>query len=250
MNGFLMVLAQCTLPTSARRWLWVKWKKIDFAPPVGRLRFGSLRRVTPLSREFGYDRGLPIDRYYIERFLATNSSAIRGHVMEIADNTYTRRFGGDRVTASDVLHVETGHPNATIVGDLTCADHIPSGTFDCVILTQTLQFIPDVPAVLRTVKRILKPGGIVLATIPGISPISRYDMERWGHFWAFTTQSAQRLFEEVFPQDQIQISAYGNVLSAAGFLYGMATEELTQQELEHCDSDYQVIITVKARTTT
>ena len=194
----ILVIAQRTRTLPVCHWFRAKWKRIDYATPPGWVRFGSLRRVTPLSREFGYDRGLPIDRYYIERFLAKNASDIRGHVMEIADNTYTRRFGGDRVTASDVLHVEAGHPNATVVGDLTRADHIPCGNFDCVILTQTLQFIHDVPAVLRTVKRILKPGGVVLATMLGISPISRYDMERWGHFWAFTTQSARRLFEGVF----------------------------------------------------
>ena len=242
----ILVIAQRTRTLPVCHWLRAKWKRIDYATPAGWVRFGSLRRVTPLSREFGYDRGLPIDRYYIERFLAKNASDIRGHVMEIADNTYTRRFGGDRVTASDVLHVEAGHPNATVVGDLTRADHIPCGNFDCVILTQTLQFIHDVPAVLRTVKRILKPGGVVLATMPGISPISRYDMERWGHFWAFTTQSARRLFEGVFPQDHVQITAYGNVLTAASFLYGIATEELRKEELDHLDPDYELIIAVKA----
>ena len=241
-----MVLARGTIPISVRHWLWAKWKRIDYTPPVGWLRFGGLRRVTPLSRDFGYDRGTPVDRYYIEGFLSAHASDIHGRVLEIADNTYTRRFGGDRVTASDVLHVEAGDPSATIVGDLTCADHIPSENFDCVILTQTLQLIYDVPAVLRTVKRILKPGGVVLATMPGISPISRYDMERWGHFWAFTTRSTRRLFEGVFPQDHVQITAYGNVLTAASFLYGMATEELRQDELEYFDPDYELIIAVRA----
>ena len=242
----IRVIAERTLTLPGFHWLRAKWKRRGYATPAGWVRFGSLRRVTPLSREFGYDRGLPIDRYYIERFLAKNASDIRGYVMEIADNTYTLRFGGDRVTRSDVLHVEAGHLNATIVGDLTCADHIPSRNFDCVILTQTLQFIHDVPGVLRTVQRILKPGGVVLVTMPGISPISRYDMERWGHFWAFTTQSARRLFEGVFPQDHVQITAYGNVLTAASFLYGIATEELRKEELDHFDPDYELIIAVRA----
>jgi SAM-dependent methyltransferase len=147
---------------------------------------------------------------------------------------------------SDVLHVSSADPKATLVGDLTSADHIPSDTFDCVIITQTLQFIYDVRAALQTIYRILKPGGVVIATFPGLSRISRYDAERWGHYWGFTSLSARCLFGEVFPQDQIQIRAYGNVLSAAGFLYGMATEELTRKELEHFDPDYEVIIGVTA----
>jgi glycosyltransferase involved in cell wall biosynthesis len=242
----LLIIARRVLPHPVRHWLWTKWKGMDYAAPAGWVQFGSLRRVTPLSREFGYDRGIPVDRYYIEKFLSDHHSAIRGRVLEIADNTYTRRFGGEHVTKSDVLHVVNGKAQATIVGDLTHADHIPSESFDCVILTQTLQFIYDVPAALRTAKRILKPGGVVLATVPGISPVSRYDMENWGHFWAFTTQSARRLFEEVFPQDHVQTTAYGNVLTAASFLYGLATEELRQEEFEYLDPDYQLIIGVRA----
>jgi SAM-dependent methyltransferase len=233
-------------PLSLHRWLWAKWKGIDYTPPVGWVQLGSLRRVTPISREFGYDRGLPIDRYYIERFLSAHASDIRGHVLEIADNTYTRRFGGDRVIRSDVLHVMEGDPTATIVGDLTCADHIPSDTFDCAILTQTLQFIYDVPAALRTVRRIVKPGGTVLATVPGITPISRYDMERWGCYWAFTSLSVRRLFEGVFSAEGIGVEPQGNVLAASAFLYGMAAEELEQGQLDARDPDYQVVITVRA----
>jgi SAM-dependent methyltransferase len=199
-----------------------------------------------MSREFGFDRGLPIDRLYIERFLAKNASDIQGHVLEIADATYTRRFGAERVTKIDVLHREPGNPNATIAGDLTCADHIPSDNFDCVILTQTLQFIYDVPQALRTVRRILKPGGVVLATVPGISAISRYDMDRWGHFWSFTSLSVRRLVEDVFPSTPVQVTACGNVLAAIAFLHGLATQELRQHELDYPDPDYELVITIRA----
>lgn len=242
----MLRIGRRTLPLPVRHWLWAKWKGVDYIAPPRWVRFGSLRRVRPLSRTFGYDRGVPIDRYYIERFLAKNSSDIGGCVLEIGDNTYTRRFGADQVAKSDVLELEPGTTNATITGDLTCADHIPSNSFDCVILTQTLQFIYDVPAALRTVRRILKPGGLVLATIPGITPISRYDMEHWGQYWSFTSMSARRLFEAVFPKSHVQVMAYGNVLAAAAFLYGMAIQELRHEEVEHCDPDYEVVITVKA----
>jgi ubiquinone/menaquinone biosynthesis C-methylase UbiE len=112
------------------------------------------------------------------------------------------------VTASDVLHIVEGNPQATIVGDLACADHIPSNLFDCIILTQTLQCIYDVRAAIGTLYRILKPGGVVLATFPGITKISHRD---WGYtwYWNFTARSARRLFEEAFPADQVQVEATG-----------------------------------------
>jgi glycosyltransferase involved in cell wall biosynthesis len=242
----LRLIARHALPAPIRHWLSARWNGQIYSPPRGWVRFGNLRRVTPLSREFGYDRGLPIDRYYIERFLSAHALDIRGHVLEIADDAYTRQFGGDRVTSSEVLHVTKGDSKATIVADLTDAHHIPSTSFDCVILTQTLQFIYDVRAALATIYRILKPGGVVLATVPGISQISQYDMEQWGHFWSFTTLSARRLFGEAFRGSHVTVEAYGNVLAATAFLQGLATQELKQKELDHRDPDYEVVITVRA----
>jgi SAM-dependent methyltransferase len=182
----------------------------------------------------------------METFLERYATDIRGHVLEIADATYTRRFGGQRVSHSDVLHVTPGHPRATITADLTCADHIRSETFDCIILTQTLQYIYEVRAALRTLYRILTPGGVVRATFPGISQIARDDMERWGEYWRFTTLSSRQLFAEVFPEDCVTVQAYGNIFTAIAFLHGLVVEELRREELDYHDRDYEMLITVRA----
>jgi SAM-dependent methyltransferase len=213
---------------------------------VARIDFGDLRQLKPISSEWGFDRGRPIDRYYIDCFLSANAQDIRGHVLEIGSNIFTKRFGGDRVTNADILHVTEGNPLATIVGDLTCADHIPSDTFDCIICTQTLHFIYAVVKALRTLCRILKPGGVLLVTTPGISQVSRYDMDRWGDYWRFTSESARRLFGETFPTQHVRVKAYGNVLTAISFLHGLASEELRQQELDHFDPDYELLIAIRA----
>ena len=201
--------------------------------------------MMPISAVFGFDRGVPIDRYYIENFLAREAASIHGRVLEIGDNSYTKKFGGSRVATSDVLHIVDGNPQATIVGDLAAADHIPSDLFDCVILTQTLQCIYDVRAAIRTLYRIVKPGGVVLATFPGITKISHRD---WGYtwYWNFTALSARRLFEEAFPADAVNVETHGNVLAAISLLHGLATEELRRDELEHHDPDYEVLLTAKA----
>ena len=242
----MRVVARHILPRSTRQWLRTKWKAMTCSPPTGLVSFGSLRRLTPISRKFGLDRGTPVDRYYIEQFLSVHTSDIHGRVLEIGNNTYTRRFGGERVTHSDVLHVESANPCATIVGDLTNAQHIPSDVFDCVILTQTLQFIYDVRAAIKTLHRIVKPGGVVLITISGISQISRYDMDRWGHYWNLTSLSARLLFEEVFSSTHVQVTAHGNVLAAVAFLHGLAAQDLRQKELDYRDPDYELVITIRA----
>lgn len=220
------------------------WRRPS-VPPVGRVRFGDLRRVTPISPDFGYGRGGPIDRYYIERFLHDRQGDIRGRVLEIGDDAYTRKFGGPRVTRRDVLHVSADAPQATIVADLTDADHVPSDSFDCVILTQTLHVIYDVRAAVATLHRILKPGGVLLATFPGISQI---DPDEWGEswYWGFTTRSARRLFGEFFPDGAARIEAHGNVLVATAFLHGLGVGELRREELARDDPQFEVLITVRA----
>jgi SAM-dependent methyltransferase len=231
-------------PIPIRRFV-ARWRGRPYSPPVGCVQFGELRRKTPISRHFGYDRGLPIDRYYIEDFLGRNAADIRGRVLEIGDNTYTRKFGGRSVTMSDVLHVKEGNPIATFVGDLTTADHLPTAAFDCVILTQTLQLIYDVRAAVATLHRILKPGGVLLATFPGISqnPLGPWT-DTW--YWGFTRLSAQRLFEERFPPSLIRVETHGNVLASIAFLHGLAVTELSRDELDGHDPDYQMLLTVKA----
>lgn len=207
----------------------------------------SLRRISPLRRDFGWRAGQPIDRYYAEsHFFPAHYHDIHGHVMEIADNRYTTQFGGDRVSRSEILHFHAGAPGSTMHGDLTNAPHIPSDTFDCIILTFTLQFIFDIRAALRTVARILKPGGVVLVLVPGISQISRFDMENWGDYWRLTSLSARLLFEEVFHPSDVTISTYGNVLSATASLQGLISSELRREELDYHDRDYELLIGIRA----
>ncbi len=220
----LKAAARRTLPPPVSRWLRKQksqWQGHEYIAPVNNVDFGDFRRLTPLDDKFGYSRGLPIDRYYIENFLARHANDIRGRVLEIGDDSYTRRFGGDRVTRRDVLHILEDAPGATFIGDLTHGEHIPSEVFDCFILTQTLHMIYDLRAALQTIHRILKPGGVVLVTVPCISQIDRYD---WGGdwFWGFTHIVARRLFEEIFPAENVEVEGHGNVLTATAFLQGLA----------------------------
>lgn len=211
----------------------------------GKLDWGNLRRSTPISREFGYNRGYPIDRYYIDEFLARFATDIQGRVLEIGDAAYTRQFGQEHVTHSDVLHVVEGNPEATLVGSLTEADNIPSNAFDCMILTQTLHLIFDVHAALKTIHRILKPGGVVLATFPGISQISNDEWaETWS--WSFTTASAQRVFEECFPPSHLTLEAFGNVFVATAFLQGLSVSEVSHDQLEFRDPQYDLLLAMRA----
>lgn len=217
----------------------------NYKPAVGKVNKGDFNRLDPFSKEFGYDRGGPIDRYYIEKFLADESASISGKVLEIGDNDYTIRFGGERVLKSDILHVNEHNPNATIIGDISHAPHIPDSCFDCIVLTQTLHLIYDFKEALRTCHRILKPGGTLLLTVPGITPI---DHGRWKEswYWSFTDKAIQKLLSEVFTPGKVKVSSFGNVYAASAFLYGMGLAELSENKLQYHDPHFQVIVAGKA----
>ena len=210
------------------------------------MRFGDLRRLEPIGSDFGSGRGLEIDRYYIEKFLAEYAVDIHGRVLEIKHNTYTQKYGQDRVTKSDVLHPVEGNPSATIVADLTKADHLPSNSYDAIIFTQTLQVIYDIRAVIATLYRILNPGGVLLATASGLAQLSLEDFDQWGEYWRFTSMSARLLFEEAFSVGNVTVHPYGNVLAAISFLEGLAYEDLERSELDARDRSYEVLIAVRA----
>lgn len=207
---------------------------------------GTLRRITPISCNFGVDRGQPVDRYYIEAFMDRHNLEIRGCVLEIGEPVYTRRYGGEKVIRSEVLHVVEGNPDATMVGDLATGKGIPNNLFDCMILTQVFHCIYDVHTAAANAYGALKPGGILLATLPGISQISRYDNDRWGDYWRFTEASAKKIFGDVFGSENVSVETHGNVFAACAFLHGLAAEELTKEELDYKDLDYQITISVRA----
>jgi SAM-dependent methyltransferase len=226
----------------------------------GHHRFGTLRRLTPISTVYGFDRGVPIDRYYIEAFLARHAPSpgysggvIQGRVLEIGGREYVDRYGiagttpaPGRVHRIDVLHANASNPEATIVGSLTDPSALPAGAFDCIICTQTLHVIYDARAVLRTLHAGLREGGTLLLTAPGITRSCLPDRDAWGDWWRFTAHSLQRLLGEVFDPADVHVEAYGNVLTATGFLYGFAAEELHEAELDLRDPDFEVILGARA----
>jgi SAM-dependent methyltransferase len=207
--------------------------------PVRRLRgrraigSGQFNRSRPLSREFGYDRGTPIDRYYIERCLEAHAADIHGRVLEVGDDSYSRRFGAGRITKQDILHVQSGNPKATIVGDLGDPETLPSGAF-------------DVEAAVRELRRALAPGGIVLVTVPGVSSIDRGE---WGGswYWSLTELSLNRLLTQFFNPAEVAIQSFGNLFAATAFLHGACVEEVDVSKLLASDRAYPVTVTASAR---
>jgi SAM-dependent methyltransferase len=203
---------------------------------------GTLRRTAPVSDLWGYDRGRPVDRYYIERFLAEHRADIRGRVLEVKDRRYTEQFGVG-VTRSDVLDLDDANKDATLVADLSVGDTLEPDVFDCCIVTQTLHCIHDIHAAVRQLHRILRPGGVLLATLP---TVSRIDTEGPADHWRLTPAACAQLFGAVFGAERVSVSGHGNVLASIASLTGVAQDELSQTELNYQDARFPVVVAVRA----
>jgi SAM-dependent methyltransferase len=163
---------------------------------------GNPKPFNPLYKKI--IRGKHIDRFYIERFMEKNSNSIKGVCLEIADNEYTKKFGKPK--ESHILDIDLKNEKADIHGDLRSLPQIASNTFNCLILTQTLQYIDDYHSAIKECHRILKPGGVVLATVPSVSRIGYSGVS--GDFWRFTQAGAEYAFRKVF--GKVRAEAFGN----------------------------------------
>src|SRR5512142_1585969 len=179
------------------------------------LWFGTLRKTTPISWRSGKDRGNPVDRYFVDRFLQTYREDIHGTVLEVGGRAYTEKFGMG-VQQSDVLDSNPANSNATIFVDLDSAINVGSNEFDCLIFTQVLQFIRNLQGCIRELHRILKPGGVLLVTVPCVSKVDPgYGKNK--DFWRFTNSGCEKLFGEIFGSSNVNMHRYGNVLSCIAF---------------------------------
>lgn len=219
-------------------------KQQESTVPIGSIDFGDLDRTSPINSDFGYGRGTPVDRLYMENFLNHHRDDIRGRVLEVGDDSYSRRFAEARVTHQDILHIKSENPQVTIVGDLSQAGLLPRDSFDCIILTQTLHLIYDMRAATTELYAGLRRNGVLLLTVPGITRVHPYEWGEWS--WSLTQTSTLRMLSDVFGPEAVSVETFGNVFAAVAFLHGCALEELSVEKLWVTDPAYPVIIAARA----
>ena len=248
--GVFLIRLKERIPAPLRSWLrsgrtTVRRASVHLNRVTG---WPVLRRLQPYHPDFGCSYGNPLDRYYIEHFLSANAEYIRGRVAETGDDSYARLFGGSRVERCEVLDLDEYNPKCTLRLDLAQTASAPQSQFDCILCLQTLFEIYDHAAAVASLYKMLKPGGVLLVSLPGISQKVRGRMLGGAgtDYWRYTADSASLLFAALFGRTNVEISTYGNVLAATAFLNGLVERELTRKQLDFHDPDYEVIIGVRA----
>lgn len=204
--------------------------------------------TAPISSMVGTDRGLAIDRIPIEGFLQHHKGLVRGRVLEVKDRAYTTRYGGAAVTRSDVLDVNRENRDANLFDDIRSLATIPDGAYDCFIVTQVLQYVDDLDAAIRSIRRVLSPGGSAIVTVPTVGKLDGHEDKVAGHFWRLTTDSARYLFSKHFGADaaELEIHGWGNSRLAAAFLSGLSVEDLSPRVFSAYDPQYACGVLIRA----
>lgn len=192
--------------------------------------------VRPVSRTFGYDRGQPIHRYYVDRFFQAHADQIRGHCLEFQDPGYLRTFGNGRPSRIDVLDLNPQNPHATIVADMTKPNSLPSDTFDCIVCVHVLHLVYEADVFTKELHRLLAPGGTLLLAVPGTAMID----PDWTEYRRWTGLGVQTLLRQFFRPSDTLVETYGNSLAAAAEMRGLASDELAPWELNAKDDLFQV----------
>lgn len=194
----------------------------------------------PLSKHYGFERGLPLDRKCIEEFLEANADSIHGHCLEVKENHYVRRFGGQRVSHCDVVDIDSSNPQATIVADLHELAGVEDDTFDCVVVTNTLQYLRDPKQGIEQLHRVLKVGGSLLVTFPALGKVE----EGATDYWRFMPDGVRALFEDdAWISD---MTTYGNALMGVALMTGMATKDVPARAWTDKDPDFPCTIGLRA----
>jgi ubiquinone/menaquinone biosynthesis C-methylase UbiE len=179
---------------------------------------------------------------YLREFLREWAADVRGHCLEFYNDAYTSELGGERVTKLDILNIDDTNPRATLVGDLTRPNDLPSDRFDCIICTHTLHLIFEVWKAVPELYRMLKPGGVLLVAVP---QVSMYD-PGWGECYRFTEEGLKRLLCLAFREQDVLVKSYGNSLTSAGQIRGLTAEEFSEEELNHHDTRFGVEVCARA----
>lgn len=128
--------------------------------------------------------------------------------------------------------------------DFTKLETIDSESCDYVICEWQLQRAWNPSYAIGHLKRILKPSGVLVATVPGVVVSSRCLSEK--DYWRFTKLGAQRLFAEHFFSKSLTIVSLGNVLTAAATLHNVPPGHLYPNEFAHIDERHPVVIGIRA----
>jgi SAM-dependent methyltransferase len=208
-------------------------------PDVGAVNWGDLRRPQPLCQFFGFMRGTPIDRYYLDQFIKSIQKEVSGITLEIGgEKTNQELYGFKLTTEYRVLDLPGWSDD--IVGDATNPEAVSDNSFDSIIIFNVLEHCENPQAVVDNIYKWLKPGGRAFAMVPCTQRIHPTPRD----YWRPMPDGLQVLFKAFHEK---KVTTYGNITTVIASFHGIAVEELTTAEMDFTHPDYPVVACIVAQ---
>lgn len=209
-------------------------------PAVGEIDWGQLRRLTPICPDFGISRGTPIDRHYLNQFIAEIRDLVQGDTVEIGGNDGNKDvYGFTRTSGYRGLDI-TEAPGVSLVGDAADPGIIPANSLDSVIAFNVLEHTARPWQVVDNMRHWLRKGGRAYCMVPSAQRLHGAPED----YWRPLPAALREMFGAWSEQTVYQ---YGNPLSVVASLMGVAAEELDAPELSTYHPGYPVASCVVAR---
>ena len=202
----------------------------------------TLRSIKKHSEKFGFDRGTPIDRYYIDHFLKNLN----------LENNFNRSLEFGEILYSDSFKVKEkyflSHPeyetrdiaSNQILFDLN-SEHSYEGTkFDLILSTNVINFTKNPFVSIKHHIDMLNSRGTLVLTVSASMPISKFDAERWGDYWRFTPDGLNQLLRTL--NCEYHIKSFGSFVTSIAFLCGLSAEEIDATDLNKNDDSYPIVV--------
>lgn len=207
----------------------------EFDSYIKKLKSISVR-LQPNCREECFDRK------YINNYISENRSCIKGDVLEFCGgDLYAPKYANNKINLKTMAYI--GHkdiyPNATYFCNLDEEATLPNAKFDCIIATQVIMYMNNPLVALSNLRKLLKPNGVLLLTVPG--PLFHHS-KNTHHMFSFTEESIKYLFNEVFG-NYSNLKLYGNINYAEYMLFWTKAPNKANNSFDYL---YTLVIGVKA----
>ena len=155
-----------------------------------------------------------VRRYFIDQFFFSKRNLINGKVIDIGGKKIKKRGLFDISEFSkDITYVNIEkNDKPDILADASSIP-LPNESFDTAIMGELLEHVPDPLAVLKEAYRLLKPNGIVLATVPFMYPIHA-DPFDYGRY----TESFWKRAKDLVGFKKIEIEKQGSMFAVLALM--------------------------------
>lgn len=209
------------------------------AVPLGAIDFGDFRGQLPFCPQFGSLRGTPIDRYYLDKFIAEIREEVVGNTLEIGGKKDNRLLYGVN-KAAPYLTMDLAGKGLDIIGDAHDISAVEKGSLDSVIIFNVLEHCQRPWVVVDNIYEWLKDNGQVFCMVPNAQRVHNFPKD----YWRIFPDAIDSLFAR-FPHRKLYI--YGNPLTTIASYMGVAAEELKAEELDAAQENYPVASCIHAR---